>query len=168
MLLLGSHTLVTQRIKGKCRFNKVDEHNFFGVYWPCLLIMFVLCTFSRTCSCSIEPAEYPRAQGAYREGNWKLTFNEWCSGYYTFDTSIMEQVITNVDYIWEKATSALRHTWLVSISEYTWASITLSLSALTRYQMMYTIPSAFVYTSNFPFLEIWSVSRVSSSPITYY
>lgn len=43
-------------------------------------------------SCSVEPADYPLAQGAYRQGNWKYTFNEWCTGYYTFDTTIQEQV----------------------------------------------------------------------------
>lgn len=29
-------------------------------------------------------------QGAFREGNWKLLVNVWCSGYYSFDPTVIQ------------------------------------------------------------------------------
>ncbi|CAM9401472.1 unnamed protein product [Ascophyllum nodosum] len=40
---------------------------------------------------AIDVPDYPLAQGAFRQGKWKFTFNEWCSGWYTFDSNIEQQ-----------------------------------------------------------------------------
>lgn len=44
----------------------------------------------------IDEPDYPLAQGAYRQGKWKLIFNEWCQGYYTFD----KYTLTSVCFPW--------------------------------------------------------------------
>lgn len=33
-------------------------------------------------------------QGAFRQGKYKLISNAWCSGYYTFDADVEEDVST--------------------------------------------------------------------------
>ncbi|CAM9283394.1 unnamed protein product [Choristocarpus tenellus] len=36
--------------------------------------------------------EYP-AKGAFRSGDWKMIFNEWCTGYYSFDNTITDHLL---------------------------------------------------------------------------
>ncbi|CAM9815485.1 unnamed protein product [Pylaiella littoralis] len=36
----------------------------------------------------IGEADYTNAQGAFRQGKWKIMFNAWCSGYYAFGDAI--------------------------------------------------------------------------------
>lgn len=40
----------------------------------------------------IEEPDYPLPQGAFRQGKYKLLRNVWCTGYYSFDPIVNEQV----------------------------------------------------------------------------
>lgn len=39
----------------------------------------------------IGPAEYTYAEGAFRSGKYKIILNQGCTGWYTFDSAILEE-----------------------------------------------------------------------------
>lgn len=64
--------------------------------WACVCV----CAYASGVSVSmvsfrIGEADYTNAQGAFRQGKWKIMFNAWCSGYYAFGDAVSVAVCIN-------------------------------------------------------------------------